>query len=149
EVLLDVLIDRQGRPESVEVFRGEEPFASNAVAAAYDYVFYPAVRNNGVEIKAWVELTVPFGPQSGEDRARAPRADSDSEVNGGIDMATGETSSIADAADAIDGASLDHALIDGGGIGDAEGMADSAPADSSRIDGDAAPAAVVEEGEGI
>ena len=149
EVLLDVLIDRQGRPESVEVFRGEEPFASNAVAAAYDYVFYPAVRNNGVEIKAWVELTVPFGPQSGEDRARALRADSDSEVNGGIDMAAGETSSIADAADAIDAASLDRARIDGGGIGDAEGMADSAPADSSRSDGDAAPAAVVEEGEGI
>ena len=146
EVLLDVLIDREGRPESVEVFRGEEPFASNAVAAAYDYVFYPAVRNNGVEIKAWVELTVPFGPQSGEDSARAPRADSDAEVNGGIDMAAGETSSIADA---TDGASLEGALIDGGGIGDAEGRADSAPADSSRIDGDAAGAAVVEEGEGI
>ena len=127
EVLLDVLIDREGRPESVEVFRGEEPFASNAVAAAYDYVFYPAVRNNGVEIKAWVELTVPFGPQSGEDRARALRADSDSEVNGAMDMAAGETSSIADA----------------------EGRADFAPADSSRIDGDAAGAAVVEEGEGI
>ena len=146
EVLLDVLIDREGRPESVEVFRGEEPFASNAVAAAYDYVFYPAVRNNGVEIKAWVELTVPFGPQSGEDSARAPRADSDAEVNGGIDGAAGETSSIADA---TDGASLEGALIDGGGIGDAEGRADFAPADSSRIDGDAAGAAVVEEGEGI
>ncbi len=146
EVLLDVLIDREGRPESVEVFRGEEPFASNAVAAAYDYVFYPAVRNNGVEIKAWVELTVPFGPQSGEDSARAPRVDSEAEVNGGIDMAAGETSSIADA---TDGASLEGALIDGGGIGDAEGRADFAPADSSRIDGDAAGAAVVEEGEGI
>ena len=146
EVLLDVLIDREGRPESVEVFRGEEPFASNAVAAAYDYVFYPAVRNNGVEIKAWVELTVPFGPQSGEDSARAPRADSEAEVNGGIDMAASETSSIADA---TDGASLEGALIDGGGIGDAEGRADFAPADSSRIDGDAAGAAVVEEGEGI
>jgi tetratricopeptide (TPR) repeat protein len=146
EVLLDVLIDREGRPESVEVFRGEEPFASNAVAAAYDYVFYPAVRNNGVEIKAWVELTVPFGPQSGEDSARAPRVDSEAEVNGGIDMAAGETSSIADA---TDGASLEGALIDGGGIGDAEGRADFAPADSSRIDGDAAGGAVVEEGEGI
>ena len=64
-------------------------------------------------------------------------------------MAAGETSSIADAADAIDAASLDRARIDGGGIGDAEGMADSAPADSSRIDGDAAPAVVVEEGEGL
>ena len=64
----------------------------------------------------------------------------------GIDGAAGETSSIADA---TDGASLEGALIDGGGIGDAEGRIDSAPADSSRIDGDAAGAAVVEEGEGI
>ena len=59
-VLLDVLIDREGRPREVEVFRGEEPFTSSAVTAAYDYVFYPAIRNNGVEINAWVELTMPF-----------------------------------------------------------------------------------------
>ena len=30
EVLLDVLIDREGRPEHVEVFRGEPPFAERA-----------------------------------------------------------------------------------------------------------------------
>lgn len=61
EVLLDVLIDREGRPEQVEVFRGDPPFVENAVAAAYDYRFYPAVRRNGEEIKSWVELAVPFG----------------------------------------------------------------------------------------
>ncbi|MDE2705822.1 MAG: tetratricopeptide repeat protein, partial [Gemmatimonadota bacterium] len=61
EVLLDVLIDREGRPEQVEVFRGEPPFVDSAVDAAYGYSFYPAVRRNGEEIKSWVELTVPFG----------------------------------------------------------------------------------------
>ncbi|MXW81581.1 MAG: tetratricopeptide repeat protein, partial [Gemmatimonadetes bacterium] len=61
EVLLDVLIDREGRPEQVEVFRGEPPFVESAVDAAYGYSFYPAVRRNGEEIKSWVELTVPFG----------------------------------------------------------------------------------------
>ena len=60
EVLLDVLIDREGRPEQVEVFRGDPPFVENAVAAAYGYSFYPAVRRNGEEIKSWVELAVPF-----------------------------------------------------------------------------------------
>ena len=60
EVLLDVLIDREGRPEQVEVFRGDPPFVESAVAAAYGYRFYPAVRRNGEEIKSWVELAVPF-----------------------------------------------------------------------------------------
>ena len=72
EVLLDVLIDREGRPEQVEVFRGEDPFASSALTAAYEYGFYPAVRSNGVEIKAWVELSIPFvAPDNeGEDTPR-------------------------------------------------------------------------------
>lgn len=61
EVLLDVLIDREGRPEQVEVFRGDPPFVESAMDAAYGYSFYPAVRRNGEEIKSWVELAVPFG----------------------------------------------------------------------------------------
>ena len=82
-VLLDVLIDREGRPREVEVFRGEEPFASSAVTAAYDYVFYPAIRSNGVEINAWVELTMPFAvPAGGIETAAAegePVAEEDRE----------------------------------------------------------------------
>ena len=66
EVLLDVLIDLEGQPEQVEVFRGESPFVESAVAAAYGYSFYPAVRRNGEEIKSWVELVVPFGLPQGE-----------------------------------------------------------------------------------
>ena len=64
EVLLDVLIDREGRPEQVDVFRGRPPFVESAVAAAYEYRFYPAIRRNGEEIKSWVELAVPFGGKS-------------------------------------------------------------------------------------
>ncbi len=68
EVLLDVLIDREGRPEQVEVFRGDPPFVESAVAAAYGYSFYPAVRRNGEEVKSWVELAVSFGlPQEEEE----------------------------------------------------------------------------------
>ena len=65
-MLLDVLIDREGRPEQVEVFRGDPPFVESAVDAAYSYRFYPAVRRNGEEIKSWVELAVPFGLPQGE-----------------------------------------------------------------------------------
>ncbi len=60
EVLVDVLIDKEGRAEKVEVFRGREPFANAAVLAAYDYWFYPALRRDGEEVKVWVELGIPF-----------------------------------------------------------------------------------------
>ena len=59
-VLVDVLIDKQGRPEKVEVYSGEEPFASAALDAAYAYQFYPGLRADGREVKVWVELVVPF-----------------------------------------------------------------------------------------
>ena len=61
-VLVDVLIDKQGQAERVDVFKGEEPYAQAAVDAAYAYQFYPGLRANGKEIKVWVELTVPFLP---------------------------------------------------------------------------------------
>ncbi len=60
EVLLDVLVDKAGRAQSVEVFRGDEPFAQAAINAAYEYEFYPALRTDGNEIKVWIELTIPF-----------------------------------------------------------------------------------------
>ncbi len=60
EVLVDVLVDKAGRAELVEVFRGDEPFAQAAVNAAYEYEFYPALRNDGNQIKVWVELVIPF-----------------------------------------------------------------------------------------
>ena len=93
-VLLDVLIDREGRPREVEVFRGEEPFTSSAVTAAYDYVFYPAIRNNGVEINAWIELTMPFAvPAGGIETAAAEREPVAEE---GIEMAAAEGEPVAE-----------------------------------------------------
>lgn len=89
EVILDVLIDREGRPEQIEVFGGDAPFVQPAVAAAYDYTFYPAVRRNGVEIKAWVELVVPFappeGPTAGANEFAAAGQASEFEVAGLVD----------------------------------------------------------------
>ena len=76
-VLLDVLVDRDGRPREVQVFRGEAPFTSSAVTAAYDYVFYPAIRTNGLEINAWVELAVPFAApaEAGIETAAAAKSE--------------------------------------------------------------------------
>ena len=59
-VLVDVLIDKQGQAERVDIFKGEQPYAQAAVDAAYAYQFYPGLRADGREIKVWVELTVPF-----------------------------------------------------------------------------------------
>ncbi len=62
EVILDILVGRDGRPETVEVFKGEEPFRQAAVAAARDYVFYPASRrarrDEEKEARVWVELVL-------------------------------------------------------------------------------------------
>jgi tetratricopeptide (TPR) repeat protein len=82
EVLVDVLVDKEGRAEKVEVFRGREPFAGAAVRAAYDYFFYPALRRDGEEIKVWVELGVPFvRKRAAADTTAALRSQT---VDGGI-----------------------------------------------------------------
>ena len=58
------------------------------MTAAYDYVFYPAIRNNGVEINAWVELTMPFAvPAGGIETAAAER---ESVAEEDIEMAAAE-----------------------------------------------------------
>ena len=151
EVLLDVLINRQGRPELVEVFRGAEPFAENAVAAAYDYVFYPAVRRNGVEIKAWIELTVPFAAQEGTRRVDALRS-GDSFAAGDGDRKAGEAAELADAAgrtgfDSDSMAASEGELVDGDG---GEGLIEVAvgAADSTEIRRDGASAETVDAEEG-
>ena len=63
-VLVDVLIDKKGQAERVEVFSGQEPYAQAAVDAAFEYQFYPALRTDGKEVKVWVELAVPFLPNA-------------------------------------------------------------------------------------
>lgn len=63
-VLVDVLIDKRGQAERVEVFSGQEPYAQAAIDAAFEYQFYPALRTDGKEVKVWVELAVPFLPNA-------------------------------------------------------------------------------------
>ena len=62
EVILDILIDADGLPETIEVFEGDEPLAAAAVEAARQYVFYPAERAGGDRPYVWVELAVPVVP---------------------------------------------------------------------------------------
>jgi len=63
-VLLDILINKSGRPASVEVFKGEPPFAEAAVAAAERYQFFPAVGRQDERVKVWVSLELPVGPSA-------------------------------------------------------------------------------------
>ena len=64
EVLVDVLIGKDGNVEEAKLFRGEEPYASIAVEAAQEYLFYPALRREEEPISVWVELSIPFAPES-------------------------------------------------------------------------------------
>ena len=59
-VIVDILVDTLGGAEETEVFRGEEIFQGEAVAAAGDYLFYPAVDRQGKKVRVWVELAMPF-----------------------------------------------------------------------------------------
>ena len=65
DVVLDILIDRQGKPEQIEVFAGEQPFIEPAKTAAGRYQFYPARIKKGrreITARVWVELVIPIIP---------------------------------------------------------------------------------------
>jgi tetratricopeptide (TPR) repeat protein len=62
QVVLDVLVAKDGNPEQVEVYRGESPFREAALEAGRKYTFFPAVDRNDVETRTWVELVVGFAP---------------------------------------------------------------------------------------
>ena len=65
-VLIDVLVSENGRPEQVSLYRGEEPFASAALAAVEGYTFYPAEGVDERPVRTWVEVAVDFEPVSPE-----------------------------------------------------------------------------------
>ncbi|MCY3735114.1 MAG: tetratricopeptide repeat protein [Gemmatimonadaceae bacterium] len=72
-VLVDVLVSETGRAEEVSLYRGEEPFASAALAAVGGYTFYPAEGVDERPVRAWVEVEVsmaPPVPDAGEDMTR-------------------------------------------------------------------------------
>ena len=69
-VNLNILVGRDGQPETVEIFEGDAPFAEAALEAAQDYLFYPAESMDRVpyqdeeerRVRAWVELVMPLHP---------------------------------------------------------------------------------------
>ncbi len=62
EVILDVLVGRDGKPEQVEVFKGKPPFSEAAVEAARKHIFFPGVGRNDEEARVWVEMVLRFAP---------------------------------------------------------------------------------------
>ena len=79
-VLIDVLVSETGRPEQVSLYRGDEPFASAALAAVEDYTFYPAEGVDERPVPAWVEVAVPFAPAE-------PRGGEEASVSGAVGAA--------------------------------------------------------------
>jgi hypothetical protein len=70
-VLLQLLIDADGRVAKSEAAEGEEPFTSVAIAASRQWMFTPAVRN-GVRMPARIQLEVSFAPPENEPGEVAP-----------------------------------------------------------------------------
>ena len=68
EILVDVLIGKNGKVDETKLFRGEEPYASIAMKTAKEYSFYPAMKSDDEPIRVWVELTIPFIPVSPIDK---------------------------------------------------------------------------------
>ena len=99
EVLLDILVGRDGKPEAVELFDGREPYVSAAVNSTWDYLFYPAVgvdkqpERDEFEVRAWVELTMPVYPPEGF--AATAQADASAAAEG-ADSATTATAAVED-----------------------------------------------------
>ena len=66
EVIVDILVGRDGKAEAIEVFQGEEPFINAALEAARGYLFYPAeespTKREDNKVRVWVELVVPIKP---------------------------------------------------------------------------------------
>ena len=69
EVVVDVLVSRTGIPEVVEVFDGPDSLRATALAAAKQFLFFPAEGNRGTNPKVWMELVIPIRPGSAADAA--------------------------------------------------------------------------------
>ncbi len=65
-VIVDVLVTEEGRPDCVRVFRGDEPFATEAIRAVEGYRFYAAEDRKEDPLEVWVEVVIPFQPPATE-----------------------------------------------------------------------------------
>jgi outer membrane biosynthesis protein TonB len=61
-VIVDILVTREGRPDSLRVFQGSEPFATAALNAVGAYRFYPGENRKEEPLNIWVEVIIPFEP---------------------------------------------------------------------------------------
>lgn len=61
-VLIDVLVNQQGKADSVLVYSGDGALAVEAVRAVRQYRFYPAENARKRPIDVWVEVAIPFLP---------------------------------------------------------------------------------------
>ncbi|MEE2659167.1 MAG: tetratricopeptide repeat protein [Candidatus Latescibacterota bacterium] len=80
-VILDILVDVNGRPDSIKVFSGEDPFAYAAVETVEDYLFYPGVDKKGEEIPVWVEVVISYAPEAESVDSMIPTVAPDSTVS--------------------------------------------------------------------
>ena len=62
EVIVDFLVTVDGRPAAVEVFAGDESFVQEALQAARQYVFFPAVDREGKKRRCGWRLRFLFCP---------------------------------------------------------------------------------------
>ncbi|MDA0336096.1 MAG: tetratricopeptide repeat protein [bacterium] len=79
-VVIDVLVTREGRSDSVRVFRGDEPFSSEAIRAVTGYRYYPAENRKQEPLNVWVELVIPFPPPPPVGAARSAAASAESAI---------------------------------------------------------------------
>ena len=86
EVIVDILVTAEGKPAVVEAFSGDESLVPEALEAARQYVFFPAIDLDGEKAEVWVEIAIPFYPSRGTD----PQLTSES-VAGGADSLLPET----------------------------------------------------------
>ena len=86
EVIVDILVTVEGKPAVVEAFVGEESLVPEALEAARQYVFFPAIDLDGEKVEVWVEIAIPFYPSRGTDPQLTSESDS-----GGADSVLPET----------------------------------------------------------
>ena len=87
EVIVDFLVTVEGKPAAIEVFAGDESLIRDALEAAREYVFFPAVDSEGEKAEVWVEIAVPFYPADRTDPLPTPESvagSPDSVLNGEV-----------------------------------------------------------------
>lgn len=84
-VVVDLLVNHEGQADSVRLFSGDEPFASEALRAVESYRFYAAENRKEEPLNVWVEVNIPFAPPP-----QAASVDTSPQTPADIDQALAE-----------------------------------------------------------